>query len=66
LGWDDEDVKECVLALTGADFHKTMESTDLPGLWQDVYKPLFRRVRLYVKIQVGRRGKAVVISFKEK
>lgn len=66
LGWVSDDIRDCVLALTGADLHKTMPSTDHPGLWQDVYKPFHNGVRLYVKLQVGRRGVAVVVSFKEK
>jgi hypothetical protein len=35
-----------------------------PGLWQDVYHPVYRGVELYVKLQVT--GAAVVISFKRK
>lgn len=66
LAMTGEDIKDCVLRLTAVTFHKTMESTDCPGLWQDVYKPLYQKMRLYVKLQLSVRGDAVVISFKEK
>ncbi len=36
----------------------------MPGLMQDVYKPTYEGLRLYVKLQLGKFGKAVVISFK--
>jgi motility quorum-sensing regulator/GCU-specific mRNA interferase toxin len=66
LSFDSEDIRACVLALTLRDLYKTMESTDRPGLWQDVYKPLYGGVRVYVKLQLSAACKAVVIQFKQK
>lgn len=54
----------CVLALTGADFYKTMESDAEPGRWQDVYRPTYGQTALYVKLQIAVDGDAIVISFK--
>lgn len=54
----------CVLALTASDFYETMESDAVPGLWQDVYRPTYGLMALYVKLQIERDGDAIVISFK--
>jgi motility quorum-sensing regulator / GCU-specific mRNA interferase toxin len=56
---------DCLLALTAADFYKSMESEAVPGLWQDVYRPVFEGLALYVKLQIWADGLVVVISFKE-
>lgn len=56
---------DCVLALTAADFYKSMEAEAVPGLWQDVYRPVFDGLALYVKLQISFAGFVIVISFKE-
>ncbi|MCC6649883.1 MAG: type II toxin-antitoxin system MqsR family toxin [Candidatus Eisenbacteria bacterium] len=67
LGFDDSTILECVLALTGDCFYKTMPSEKASGLWQDVYHPVVDDVVLYVKLQISQDGRlAVVIQFKEK
>lgn len=66
LSFGSEDVRACVLGLTRLDFYKTMPATDVPGLWQDVYRPAYLGVSLYVKLQLSRRGQTVVIQFKHK
>ena len=45
------DIDACVLQLSAADFHKTMLATNpkWAGCWQDVYKPTFVGIALYVK-----------------
>lgn len=58
------DIEACVLALDETDFYKTMPANQLAGFMQDVYKPTYEGHRLYVKLQLGNFGKAVVISFK--
>jgi hypothetical protein len=58
------DIEACVLALDESDFYKTMPSIKVPGLMQDVYKPTYGGHRLYVKLQIGKSGTAVVIQFK--
>jgi hypothetical protein len=56
-----------VRSLTDADFYKSMDSQINPGTWQDVYRPKYKGMVLYLKI-----GKAIdgdefqVISCKEK
>jgi hypothetical protein len=65
LGLDELDVLACVGALTRADFYKSMPALNLPGTWQDVYRPTYLGQALYVKLQQRVEGFAVVISFKE-
>ena len=71
LSFDEEDVRDCVLQLAASDFFKTMPSHHKAGLHQDVYRPMYAGVRLYVKVQIihlhpTRNEMAVVISFKRK
>jgi hypothetical protein len=71
LGISRAEIARVVLALTPGDFYKSMEAEKAPGRWQDVYRPYWRdnagRSRqLYVKLQIGQQGQAVVISFKER
>lgn len=64
LGFSDQDVIDVIQALTSADFHKSMSPVHLGfSAWQDVYKPVFKKVPLYVKFQIDKRGE-VIISFK--
>jgi hypothetical protein len=65
LGFDSSDIADCVLTLGHADFYKTMASTARVGLMQDVYRPRYLGVNLYVKLQLDERTRAVVISFKQ-
>ena len=67
VGLRSEDVYSCVLALTVADFKKSMVADRRPGFFQDVYNTTYRAKRLYVKLQiegVDRDELTVVISFK--
>src|SRR5262245_39517245 len=58
LGLPRDDVYELVARLTTRDFHKTMESRDKPGLYQDVYRPTVVTPRhphgaqVYCKVQL--------------
>ena|SRR5215218_3292482 len=61
-----EHVIEAVLLLKPLDFYKTMQSERIPGLWQDVYRSLYRGLDLYIKLQINADGMAVVIQFKER
>ena len=62
-------VREALLALTKADFHKSMDAEEPQwhGCRQDVYKPLFEGMELYLKFQVWPQSKGFifVVSFKE-
>jgi motility quorum-sensing regulator/GCU-specific mRNA interferase toxin len=64
LGLTDEDVVACVLGLTSADFYKSMPALINRSLWQDVYRPRYAGLPLYVKVQIIDGKIAVVISFK--
>lgn len=70
MGLDATDMLDCIRALTRADFHKTMPSTMVAGLWQDVYRPTWCGIALYVKLQIADRRSGgvqlVIVSFKEK
>ncbi len=66
LGLGEADIVRCVLELRQSDFYKSMEAETAPGLWQDVYRPVFEGLLLYVKVQIAIQGDAVVISFKER
>ncbi|HST62849.1 MAG TPA: type II toxin-antitoxin system MqsR family toxin [Longimicrobium sp.] len=66
LGWTLEHIIEAVLLLSSGDFYKTMESERVPGLWQDVYHLQYRKVHLYIKVQMGQNGRAYVVQFKRK
>jgi hypothetical protein len=61
---DEEDIVECVCALTEDDYEKTLDSTRIPGTFQDVYKPRFYGRRLYLKVRLDEDEVAVIISFK--
>lgn len=62
-------VRLCLLALTPNDFHKSMdaEEPEWKGCRQDVYKPLFEGIEVYVKFQQWPLKKKTihVVSFKE-
>ena len=64
LEMDEEDIKECICALTAAEFYKTMPSETVEGAFQDVYRTQFLAKSIYTKLTLGPRRKTVVISFK--
>lgn len=64
VGFSEDDIVASVLSLSAADFYKTMEADAAPGLWQDVYRPVYEKIALYVKLQIELDGDAIVISFK--
>ena len=66
MGFDEDDICDCILnSLNATHFYKTMPSEQFAGLWQDVYKINYEEHRVYLKLQIGRSGRSVVISFKE-
>lgn len=48
-GWKLETVKVCVLGLAPEDFYKSQRHATIDGRWLDIYKPVFRGERLYLK-----------------
>lgn len=66
LGFSNQDVVNAIQALTENDFYKSMPPVKANfTAWQDVYKPKFRGIDLYIKFQIDHRGETI-ISFKEK
>ena len=66
LDMDVDGVRDCLLRLQPNDFYKSMPSIRMPGMWQDVYRPVHKAAQLYVKLQIGVMGTAVLIQFKRK
>lgn len=68
LRFDQQDIVECVGALTREDFDKTDPSRDRPGYMLDVYHPTYDGVLMYVKFQVEKdrdgHDRCVIVSFK--
>jgi len=65
LGYaDDDDMVNRVCQLTKKEFHKTMPSEKFRGLMQDVYYTYDATTRIYIKLQIRRDGKGVIVSFK--
>lgn len=66
LGFGAKEIVECIVnQLNASHFYKTMPADKAPGFWQDVYLITYCQQRLYIKLQINARGKAVIISFKE-
>jgi motility quorum-sensing regulator/GCU-specific mRNA interferase toxin len=59
-------IVDAILALSSANFYKTMVAERFPGLWQDVYHSAFHGVDLYIKLQISPEGVGVVVQFKER
>ena len=64
LGFDERDVVDCVLYVSEFEFYKTMSSTAKWGFMQDVYRTSYDTIPIYLKLQLDRNSRAVVISFK--
>jgi motility quorum-sensing regulator/GCU-specific mRNA interferase toxin len=64
VGFDENDIVNCVMQITMNCFYKTMPSITNKALFQDVYRCICQGILLYIKLQIN--GSAVVISFKEK
>lgn len=60
------EIVEAVLELTNQHFFKSMESERMRGLWQDVYHLEFRGTWVYIKLQLGIKGRAIVVQFKKR
>lgn len=65
-GLSEESLVEAVLSLSPAHFYKSMEAEQRPGLWQDVYHLPHGSVELYIKLQIGVDGCAVVVQCKRR
>lgn len=63
LGLDYADMLAIVLALTQADFFKSMTTLADHTIWQDVYRPSTSAGDLYLKLMVVE--DVLIVSFKE-
>lgn len=63
LGFDRAGMIGVVLALTPADFHKSMTTYADHAIWQDVYRPRTVAGEVYLKLTVLE--EVLIVSFKE-
>jgi motility quorum-sensing regulator/GCU-specific mRNA interferase toxin len=63
LGLDALAIVEVVIALTPADFYKSMTTHDDHRVWQDVYRPSTPAGGVYLKLTVIE--DVLIVSFKE-
>lgn len=63
LGFDFRDMMGVVMALTSADFYKSMTSHADHTVWQDVYRPSTQAGDVYLKLTII--DDVLIVSFKE-
>ena len=63
LGFDFDGIVGVVMALTSADFHKSMTTHADHCIWQDVYRPHTNAGIVYLKLTVV--DHVLIVSFKE-
>lgn len=63
MGLSPQDMLTVVMALTGADFHKSMTTHADHAIWQDVYRPRIPQGSVYLKLTVV--DDLLIVSFKE-
>jgi len=60
----DEIIKRA-LEVEAGDIYKTMPAQKIPGIMQDVYRSATSKDNLYIKFQLSKDKKAVLIQFKQ-
>lgn len=60
-GWDGATVVSCICSTAPADFRKSQEHLGRPGVWLDIYKPVFVGRRMYVKFTACVNGAGFVV-----
>jgi motility quorum-sensing regulator/GCU-specific mRNA interferase toxin len=63
LGFALSDMLDVVMALTPADFYKSMTTHADHTIWQDVYRPSTQAGDVYLKLTVM--NDVLIVSFKE-
>jgi motility quorum-sensing regulator/GCU-specific mRNA interferase toxin len=63
MGFNFEGIVKVVMALTPADFHKSMTTHADHRIWQDVYRPATPAGEVYLKLTVI--DDVLIVSFKE-
>ncbi len=66
LGMVVEDMFTVLTNLTVRDFYKSMTSYDDHTTWQDVYRPVFQGIPLYLKLTIIPEHNLLVVSFKRR
>lgn len=66
LGMAVADMFSVLTNLTIRDFYKSMTSYTDHTSWQDVYRPLFRGIPLYLKLTIIPERNLLVVSFKRR
>lgn len=64
LGIDKKGMQDVVMALTTADFYKSMTTHGDHRIWQDIYRPNTDAGSIYLKLTVVDR--VLIVSFKER
>jgi hypothetical protein len=59
------DIIECICQLSDDDYEQTLESTQFPGTFQDVYKPRYLGRAIYLKLRLIGDHHVLLISFKQ-
>ena len=63
MGFDFDAIVGVVMALKPADFYKSMTTHGDHRIWQDVYRPVTRAGKVYLKLTVV--DDLLIVSFKE-
>lgn len=63
LGFDFDGMIAVLMALTTADFYKSMTTHSNHQIWQDVYRPVTSAGEVYLKLSVI--DDVLIVSFKE-
>ena len=63
LGFDFDSMIAVLMALTTADFYKSMTTHSNHQIWQDVYRPVTSAGNVYLKLSVI--DDVLIVSFKE-
>lgn len=61
VGWDESDVKACVMCLEDSELHKSQAHDSRPGVWLDIYKTVYEGEMLYVKFTEHEDGRKVIL-----
>ncbi|MCW2483041.1 type II toxin-antitoxin system MqsR family toxin [Candidatus Symbiopectobacterium sp. NZEC135] len=64
LNLDFDGMCAVIVALTRQDFYKSMTTYHDHTVWQDVYRPMIKGIRFYMKVTVL--DDVLIVSFKEK
>lgn len=65
LHLEQSDIIECICQLSDGDYEQTLESTRVPGTFQDVYKPRYMGRAIYLKLRLIGDHDVMLISFKQ-